>query len=452
MLKYPNRLFLLFIFLGSTFAMQAQFQTSDENTPKDNSPYSRIGLGDLVNQNFVASRSMGGLGATFNDPFHSNTVNPASLAYLKATSFEIGGTAQFANLSGNGSEDVGIWSGGLHHMSLSFPIRNPVNEVLDRKNPKTHWGMNISLIPYTTVGYDITGTNEIVQDSTSTITNFNGRGGTYKIQWGNGVKYKDFSLGVTIGHRFGKIINERDVFFNDSDVGYNNELLDEFSISGFYWNLGAMYKHRFMTVEDGEIVPSGKSITVGVYGHTNNDITSTSNQFYRRINRFTTASDTLSFFEDRKSSITLPSTIGFGILYENNNKFRVGFDYAASKWSNYRNELKPDVLEDTYRVAAGAEFIPDYDSYNNYGKKMRYRIGAFYETDPRNINEQLTNYGITMGLGFPVILPRQQTSFFNLGLEIGQFGTETALQETYFKATFGFTLNDNSWFFKRKFQ
>ena len=184
MLKYPNRLFFIFLFLGCTFIMNAQFQTSDENTPKDNSPYSRIGLGDLVNPNFVASGSMGGLGATFNDPYHANLVNPASLAYLKATAFEIGMSAQYASLSGNGDVETDVWSGGLHHISLSFPMRNPVNEVLDRKNPKTHWGMNISLMPYTTVGYNITGRNDITQDSTSTITNFNGRGGTYKIQWG----------------------------------------------------------------------------------------------------------------------------------------------------------------------------------------------------------------------------------------------------------------------------
>ena len=39
----------------------------------------------------------------------------------------------------------------------------------------------------------------------------------------------------------------------------------------------------------------------------------------------------------------------------------------------------------------------------------------------------------------------------NLSFELGQMGVADVLQERYVKLTVGFTLNDNSWFFKRKF-
>jgi len=108
-------------------------------------------------------------------------------------------------------------------------------------------------------------------------------------------------------------------------------------------------------------------------------------------------------------------------------------------------------LEDTRRLAFGMEYIPDLFSYNNYWQRVRYRFGGYYRTDPRTVNgSQITDVGVTLGFGFPVILPRQQTSFINLALEGGSLGTTSALSELYIRMTLGFTLNDNSWFFKRK--
>jgi hypothetical protein len=104
-------------------------------------------------------------------------------------------------------------------------------------------------------------------------------------------------------------------------------------------------------------------------------------------------------------------------------------------------------------VAAGLEYIPDNLSYNRYLKRVRYRVGGYYRQDPRSLNDkQLTDIGATFGLGFPLILPRQQTSFVNLSLEAGKMGAGSAISETYIRMTLGFTFNDNSWFFKRRFE
>ena len=60
-------------------------------------------------------------------------------------------------------------------------------------------------------------------------------------------------------------------------------------------------------------------------------------------------------------------------------------------------------------------------------------------------------YGVTFGMGMPIILPRQGKSFINLGFEVGKQGFADSLEETFFKFNLGFTLNDDTWFFKRKF-
>jgi len=72
-------------------------------------------------------------------------------------------------------------------------------------------------------------------------------------------------------------------------------------------------------------------------------------------------------------------------------------------------------------------------------------VGGFMGTDPRSIDgEQLEERAITVGIGLPISLPRQQVSFINLSAEFGRRGQGTSLQETYGEFTVGFTLNDNS--------
>jgi len=451
MLKNLNKIFFFTLALLTSGLVNAQ-STSDNNTPKDNSPYSRLGLGDLVNQNFSGSLGMGGLGASFNDYYQTNVINPASYASLLSTSFEVGMFAQYSNLT-NGTDEFDVWSGNINYLSIAFPMRNPLNELLDRKRRDVHWGMNLALLPYSTVGYNVQARSNIPEEDIDVVNTFSGRGGTYEVQWGNAVNYKDISVGLNLGYFFGKIINERNVQLIDSDATYTDNFLDEISLGGVIWDAGVQYKLKFKVKNDkGELVDGKKSITFGLYGNSNHTVNTNTSQFYtRRSTLISSIRDTIVNISDVDGEATLPSTFGIGVMYENINKMRIGFDYSSSQWSNYTNDAKPETLANSFRMAAGLEYIPNDNSYNSYFKRVRYRVGAFYENDPRIINEQLTNYGITIGLGFPVILPRQQQSFVNVAFELGQFGSDQFLKETYAQMTVGFTLNDNSWFFKRKF-
>ncbi|HMP30228.1 MAG TPA: hypothetical protein PKD85_11550, partial [Saprospiraceae bacterium] len=60
----------------------------------DNFPYSRFGIGQEVDLNNVANRGYGGLGSASLDYFTFNLVNPASLPFLSATTFDIGVSAK----------------------------------------------------------------------------------------------------------------------------------------------------------------------------------------------------------------------------------------------------------------------------------------------------------------------------------------------------------------------
>jgi hypothetical protein len=138
-------------------------------------------------------------------------------------------------------------------------------------------------------------------------------------------------------------------------------------------------------------------------------------------------------------------------MFEKENKLKFGINYSAGFWSQYKNEIQPDVLKNSFTLSSGVEYIPEYNSYNKYVSRIRYRAGVHYGKDPRSIKgEQITTTGFNFGFGLPLVMPRQQVSFVDITFDLGKTGV-SILSENYGKVTFGFTLNDNSWFYKRRF-
>lgn len=451
MSNYWNRIFTTICFLAVATISFAQ--------PKDNAPYSRFGLGNFVNQYFASSAGMGGLSATYADPYHANILNPASFGHLTTTSFEIGVFGKRTNLQASDQSQT-IWSGNLNYMSLGFPLQNSINAVLNRKVKPLKWGMNIALLPYTSVGYDvqISETNP-GNDTLDILTIYQGNGGTNRLIWSNGFKYGQFSGGFNLGFLFGKVERSRISLYENLEATFDPRFIDDINISGFIWNVG--FQYRFLLnqkeLEKNENIGNRKSIVIGAYGNSKTGFTTTSNKLRIGINsRYGTQGlDTLLNAQDVSEDGKLPAEFTLGFLYEHQNKLRLGFDYSVGKWSGYVNEatgegVNPETqLSDSKKFVAGIEWIPNYTSYNKYYKRIRYRAGFVYEDDPRLVD--LKSYAVSLGFGFPLILPRQQTSFVNIALELGKFGISDSIEETYIKTTVGFTLNDNSWFFKRKF-
>lgn len=421
--------------------------------PKENSPISRFGIGNYLPGYFAGQAGMGGFGAAFRDPAQMNFINPASFGSISAASYEGGFYLKRADLNADTSKAT-FWGGNLQYLSLGFPMQSSINELMERKKKKFRWGAGLTVQPYTFVAYDIMDSGPHPGIDSATVNNeYDGRGGTYKAQLANGWRYKGFSLGVKAGFLFGKITNQRAVSFTNLFNSYNDLFLDEISLSGFVWNTGAQYDLKLSkNKDDAESENRVKHLVFGVYGNSNTGFRTNSSRLWQRTSDAYLNRDTIRYFQDSIQHGTLPSEWGVGIMYEDFNKLRLGLDYSVTNWSNYTNEAKPEALSNTWRVSFGGEYIPDYSSYNKFAKRMRYRLGGYYGLDPRSLdNEQLSQWGITAGLGVPVILPRQAASYLNFALEYGSFGT-TALNEKYVKLTVGYTLTDNTWFFKRKFE
>lgn len=432
-------------------AVQVDAQTNG------NSPYSRYGLGDIVDDNFLHLRQMGGLGSSYVDAYQINIVNPASYASLRATAFDIGISAKRSTLT-SGDLTNKSWSGNLQYLSLAFPLGNPLNEILDQKKRKFNLGMSFTLMPNSTVGYNIQAEEDI--DGIGNVTRaFAGDGGSYKALWGNAIKYKDFSFGVNLGYLFGNIEYNQSITFNDIPEGYQNLFASKYSMNGGLFGAGLMYTKvlNLKKLED-KVDKQPRIISAGVRMKSATGFNTNLTESKLAIQNVTSGGqfiDTLSINTEPDGSGKLPMEVGLGVSYYHGQKFMIGFDASATNWSTYENDADDNVvnnpLKNTTSVSLGGFYRPNYNSYNRYFKRVYYRYGLYHRTDPRSIGgTQVDSYGLTFGMGMPFIYQRK-ISHANIGFEFGKKGSGTAIEENFFGINLGFTFNDDEWFVKRKY-
>lgn len=446
------RLRSLILLLFTSAALWAQ--------PKFNSPYSRYGIGDIVSPYFANQAGWGGQTAAFHDPFHLNLANPASYAYLRSTALETGIYTKYSQYK-SGAVTQDEWSGNLSHLALGFTLKSPINEVLDKVKSPWNYAMGIALTPYSRVGYNIE-TRDTLPDNREDIQNsFQGSGGLYRIAWTGAAKHKNTAFGANLGWVFGKTSYENITLFYDTAgtklPTFQNNIRQDISANGFVWNLGVQHDIVLKRSEIDKDIPI-RWITIGLAGNGKHDLKAIEDRFQIRsrgqlTNGNYSDADTLSALADQKRALTLPAAFSLGIQYVKSNKLKLGAQIGLENWSGYENEARPEIMRNTFSLSGGVEYIPDYSSYNKFLRRMRYRAGAYFRQDPRSVNGQdLNDIGLTLGIGLPVILPRQQTSFVNLAFEIGKLGADSPIEETYVRFTAGFTLNDNTWFYKRRFE
>ena len=123
------------------------------------------------------------------------------------------------------------------------------------------------------------------------------------------------------------------------------------------------------------------------------------------------------------------------------------------KWANWKKFTAFDLsdsLVNSHQVSAGAEFLPDANSFNNYFKRIRYRIGFTYEATYLKLREnQLNAYALTLGFGLPL---RGVKTQINLSMQAGIRGTTEAelIRESFLRFVIGFSIYER-WFVKRKY-
>lgn len=412
----------ILVSLGLLFSMATFAQDGTS------SPYSYYGLGDVRFKGTAENRAMGTLSIA-PDSIHMNLQNPAGYSFLKLTNFAIAGTQNFNNLRSNAG-DADAQRTTLDYLALAFPVGK--------------MGFGFGIVPYSSVGYRI----QSVDQGTAFPTNqYSGKGGLNRVFLGASYKLVEgLSFGVEGNYNFGDV-ETRNIIQN-SGVQYGTREVNSSNLTGFGLNAGLMYdrkvgkKHRFSA-----------SATYSPEGiiKSDNERTLATVLLFANGNVSTVEERTLQVDD---TEVKLPSKFSFGAGFGEQGKWFAGAEAVfqeSSAFGNRFNDIQNVRYENSQKYVVGGYYIPQYNSYDNYFKRMTYRAGLRYETTGLVISDvSIKDYAVSLGAAFPLggVLPSE----INVGFEYGQRGTvkNNLIRETYANIIIGLSLNDR-WFQKRKY-
>lgn len=408
-------------------------QTSTSSSPlsgKLNDPYTRYGLGSLSNGSNVLMRGMGSLSSAYASPFAVNTENPASYTSLALTTYEAGGEATMMTVYSN-NQSYSTGTGTLSYLNIGIPI-----------GKKRKGGIAFGLKPQTRVYYKLVDSTYVNGMGNSTYV-YSGDGGLNYAYAGGAYRVGGLSIGVNFGYMFGTIRNSSVIQSADTFNVLSSEFTRYNKVGGIYWKAGAQYEAK---------LNSKLKLRLGATGTLGQDLNVWRDNYYVNfaITGGSTVQDTSYYDPSIKGKIHMPLSYSFGAQLMGNDKWSVGVDYQASKWSQYRNFDMQDSVTDAYKVSVGAEFTPNPSSLYNYFQRVTYRVGAYYGTDYVKLkNTDITYYAFTVGASLPF---KRSTDRLHVALEVGKRGTETAglVKENFVRFSLGISLNDK-WFIKRKY-
>ena len=391
------------------------------------SPYSFYGIGDVRFRGTLENRSMGEI-AIEQDSIHMNLQNPASFANLKLTTFTLGGTYATTKLKTD-AESSNARRSTLDYLAIGLPLGK--------------FGVGFGLIPYSSVGYKISSVSE---DPAQNNRRFNGSGGLNKAFFGVGYKIApNFSIGADVNYNFGKIETNNFEYITDISIGTRE--LNKVDLSGVNFNLGMMYQTKInkkisffsslnYSLESTLKAENTRNIATALY-NSNFDLAIV---------------DVLDDVKTEKN-LKIPSKYSAQAGFGEARKWLVGIGYTfqeAGSLNNNYNSLDNVSYEKHSKYSIGGYYVPNYNSFSNYAKRITYRGGFRFENTGLVIHsEPIEDMALTLGVGLPLT---GTFSNVNIGLEFGKRGTTAAklVEENYANVSVSFSLNDR-WFEKRKF-
>ena len=412
------------------------------------SPYSFYGIGSLKFKGTTENRSMGGL-SIYTDSIHVNLRNPASYAGNnikiapfngegRPIKFALGGSSSSVRLKSN-SSSARAGSATFDYMVLAVPLGK--------------FGMGFGLLPFTSVGYKLESTN-----SEDVLTHrFRGEGGVNIAFLGLGYQItKDLSIGVNAKYNFGNIQNNAIEFvYNDEGdpLQFQSRETNRSDLSGLNYDIGLSFN---------PMITDKLQLTTAFTYSPSADLISNNERVFATITINQTSGREFVVNEIeadleaeglKKTTLTLPTKTAFGLGIGQPHQWFVGAEYTLLKTSEFSNRvfnIDNTTFVDATTISIGGFYIPQYNSFNKYFKKVVYRAGVrFEETGLKINNESINEFGISFGLGLPV---GRYFSNANLGIEIGKRGTtnQNLVEENFINFQISLSLNDR-WFVKRKY-
>lgn len=391
-----------------------------------NSPYSYYGLGETRFGGNTENALMGGI-SSFADSTRVDVRNPASLGKLLLTAFSFGFTNDFRTMkTSDASHNVSV--SAIDYLALSFPIYKKLS-------------VSAGLSPYSSVGY------KLASMQTDFARTLEGKGDLNRFYVATGYEViKGFRVGVGAYFNFGKV--EINNFTKPTDALYTTNETSSSTQRGVSFNFGTQYEHQFskklsatfsLAYVPKSTITSNNSRTLSVLQNTNSGVVIKDSQ-------------SIGLRNLAKTDLIIPSELNIGVSVGNPRKWLIGTDYTMINTNEFSNPFITSGFvryEKGYKFSVGGFFIPQYDSFTSYWKRMTYRAGFYYENTGITLNNQPIN---DFGISFGVSLPIGAVSNVSIGALLGSKGTiqQNLVKENYIGLKLGFTLNDK-WFQKSKY-
>lgn len=402
------------------------------------SPYTRYGIGDLLNNKYIRNNAMGGTSFGFRSPYSVNYSNPASFTAFDSLSFmfESGVGSSITQLKTNTQEHLSNYT-SLSYFVFGFPVTK-------------WWGVSMGLLPYSSVGYNIIDTEEMENVGLLNYS-YQGAGGFNQFYVGNAFRVKNLSFGFNSSFLFGSLDKICIVTLPDSADFLNTKVRYSTVTNDFLFNYGMQYQ---------KVLSKKIKMTIGLVYNASTNLNSKQDslayRFFTGSGNSEIIKDTIINSIDNKGLITLPQSIGGGIILEIknralNDKWIVGADYQMQNWEKYRAFGEDDQLSNSKQVCLGLELTPNMVATTQRWKRAHYRIGFRYNQTYLKLHDtQLNEIGVSFGLGLPL---RKSKTTLNFGFELGQRGTtdNNLIKENFVRINFILSVHEKNWFLKRRF-
>jgi hypothetical protein len=397
-----------------------------------NSPYSALGLGEIMQPVNVANMGMGGIGVSYASPFYLNSQNPALLARRsRFTIFEVGILGQQKTISqirSNEQQTQRDFGGNISYLALAFPL-------------SSRWNTALSLRPYTYVDYQTKTFGRIPGTIYETEIVYTGTGGLNKASFSNGYRVgKNIYLGAEAAFTFGNITNTSNsrVLIN-SDEDLIVARVSRTGYSDIVWNLGAAWRPT---------LSKDYSLNIGATFQPRTNLNADETDVFQQLlnEREVSGNDTLR--SNTAALAIMPQQVQFGITLEKNNQLAVGVEAGFQNWAQFQTITgQPGNLRNSVHTAIGLEYTPKPNS-TRYRDLITYRAGFQYNQLPYQVDgTQLTDVNGSLGVSIPV--GAYFVNHINFAVQGGQRGSlvGSQIRERYLKISLGLSLND--WWFRK---
>jgi hypothetical protein len=413
------------------------------------SPYSRFGIGEIFQSTSARSMAMGDIGQATYSYANINRLNPAGYADLLYTTLDVSAFTQASQLkTRTGKENQ--FTSGFQNVMFGFPSNGPIV-------------LTMGFSPYSAVGYDVSTQYDVfIPDTARALANYTSEGGLNQAFIGVAARFLNHRLkvGLNGNYTFGNLVYKwESLVLNTSITEYSSIRVNEATfVAGGGIHAGIMYTDTLSGKRKGKSASYDAPVTFLRIGG------SVDHSFELKGDRLRTLDNNLGSIGILDTiggglelgGVTLPTKFGFGVALTQLGHWEISAEATYQNWQSFSYFSDAFSLSNGgLRLAAGGEWIPDITS-SKYLNRVAFRAGVYKNDTYLTVDgNDISDVGFTIGLGLPasrrVINQFNREAAYsriNLGFGLGRRGQlkdGLPLEELYFRARVGFTINER-WF------